>query len=647
MKKLGLVLSGGGGKGSYEIGVWRYLKEIGLDKKISVISGTSVGGLNAALMGTEDYENAECIWKYKINREVILTPHDDKMKKIATVGVSAVDGATLGFHAGQAIGVMAEGLNCIVPGLGVAAHAAIVTASTAAGGVLSTVNQAVTDGFFSREGLLEIFKHVKLDKIADSKKSIYVTCTLEKPVVDKVLLGDERERISFRLNNYNAEGIKKLLLATSAIPGVFRPEIIEGNKYYDGGFKAFFKNGKIISYMDNVPLTPAADEHCTHVIVVYLEPNPNKAIIRDDYGYMALRKNSIEMIEIKPSKDLGGILDGTLNFDKEAAQRNIELGYSDAKNKYGKILEKLLKEFSDITEVKQNPIETILKKYIYDMTGFNKEPVYTKEELPAVEAEVKALIKESSYEINFSDVIGYISSRKMIITRDGLLFKNENAFYYVLYDEIEKIEVPVAQGRAKLGEGVELSLSGKFSKFPETNIIIKNNFLVPSYNSTAVNKFLNEVVKSKKNDLDSDEKKEAIRKIIIEYIKKSSDKLMNFVLINDNPSLLKKVERSLSSCDSNLGINDILAYKDLSLFGNGADFFILTEEGIHYKSSGQDYCYIEYENIMEIMCNKTVTILDKRMITTGFIDIPKYLDLDYLNDKTSLYECLEKIKQLF
>lgn len=50
MKKLGLVLSGGGGKGSYEIGVWRYLKEIGLDKKISVISGTSVGGLNAALI---------------------------------------------------------------------------------------------------------------------------------------------------------------------------------------------------------------------------------------------------------------------------------------------------------------------------------------------------------------------------------------------------------------------------------------------------------------------------------------------------------------------------------------------------------------------------------------------------------------------
>ena len=28
-KKLGLVLAGGGGKGSYQIGVWKYLNEIG------------------------------------------------------------------------------------------------------------------------------------------------------------------------------------------------------------------------------------------------------------------------------------------------------------------------------------------------------------------------------------------------------------------------------------------------------------------------------------------------------------------------------------------------------------------------------------------------------------------------------------------
>ena len=59
MESLGLVFSGGGGKGSYEIGVWKYLHEIGLDKNITAVSGTSVGALNAALFVGSSYEKAE------------------------------------------------------------------------------------------------------------------------------------------------------------------------------------------------------------------------------------------------------------------------------------------------------------------------------------------------------------------------------------------------------------------------------------------------------------------------------------------------------------------------------------------------------------------------------------------------------------
>ena len=32
--KIGLVLSGGGGKGAYELGVWKALKELKIDKYI-------------------------------------------------------------------------------------------------------------------------------------------------------------------------------------------------------------------------------------------------------------------------------------------------------------------------------------------------------------------------------------------------------------------------------------------------------------------------------------------------------------------------------------------------------------------------------------------------------------------------------------
>ena len=46
---LGLVLAGGGGKGAYQVGVWKALSEYGLAQRVTVISGTSVGALNGAL----------------------------------------------------------------------------------------------------------------------------------------------------------------------------------------------------------------------------------------------------------------------------------------------------------------------------------------------------------------------------------------------------------------------------------------------------------------------------------------------------------------------------------------------------------------------------------------------------------------------
>ena len=57
---IGLVLNGGGGKGAYQIGVWKHLKE----KSISFeyISGTSAGGLNAALIASGDLDKAVGLW---------------------------------------------------------------------------------------------------------------------------------------------------------------------------------------------------------------------------------------------------------------------------------------------------------------------------------------------------------------------------------------------------------------------------------------------------------------------------------------------------------------------------------------------------------------------------------------------------------
>ena len=62
-KRIGLVLAGGGGKGAYHIGVWKALKEFGIEQSIGAVAGTSVGALNAALFAQGDYKIAESVWK--------------------------------------------------------------------------------------------------------------------------------------------------------------------------------------------------------------------------------------------------------------------------------------------------------------------------------------------------------------------------------------------------------------------------------------------------------------------------------------------------------------------------------------------------------------------------------------------------------
>ncbi|HOJ63270.1 MAG TPA: patatin-like phospholipase family protein [Spirochaetota bacterium] len=69
-----LVLSGGGAKGSYQIGVWRALRELNI--KINAIIGCSVGSLNGALMILDEYEKALELWENISTDKVVDIPSD-------------------------------------------------------------------------------------------------------------------------------------------------------------------------------------------------------------------------------------------------------------------------------------------------------------------------------------------------------------------------------------------------------------------------------------------------------------------------------------------------------------------------------------------------------------------------------------------
>ena len=61
MTKLGLVLSGGGAKGAYQIGAYRALRKLG--KNPEIITGTSVGAINGLLIVQGDLYKAVKLWK--------------------------------------------------------------------------------------------------------------------------------------------------------------------------------------------------------------------------------------------------------------------------------------------------------------------------------------------------------------------------------------------------------------------------------------------------------------------------------------------------------------------------------------------------------------------------------------------------------
>ncbi len=56
----GLVLSGGGTKGAFEMGVWRALQELNI--QTPCVIGTSVGAINAAIIAQNDFEKAYDFW---------------------------------------------------------------------------------------------------------------------------------------------------------------------------------------------------------------------------------------------------------------------------------------------------------------------------------------------------------------------------------------------------------------------------------------------------------------------------------------------------------------------------------------------------------------------------------------------------------
>lgn len=257
-----LTLAGGGGKGAYEIGVWQALREIGLEKNLIAVSGSSSGALNAALISLNEFDKAKTIWSSIMPKQFLDINYD-----------------------------------------------------TIIGPLNTLVKRTLTAGLCSRDGLIEIIdKYLNLEQLAGARIPAYVSisryssdcidCLSEKPHVEYISLSE-----------VSPDDARQFLLASSAMPYIYPPEVIHGNVYRDGGLA------------DNVPIYPMTSVGADNLIVVKLEP--------DDKVDTSLYSKFKEVVEIIPSREIGDLFDGTLEFTSRNVMFRMLLGYYDTLRTFG------------------------------------------------------------------------------------------------------------------------------------------------------------------------------------------------------------------------------------------------------------------------------------------------------------------------
>lgn len=79
-------------------------------------------------------------------------------------------------------------------------------------------------GIFSREGLVNILRNEMDLSVVKSRQKVYATATRASNKVVEF----------FSLNTLKPDELINILLASSALPGIFSREYINGKEYYDG-----------------------------------------------------------------------------------------------------------------------------------------------------------------------------------------------------------------------------------------------------------------------------------------------------------------------------------------------------------------------------------------------------------------------------
>ncbi|GEM_PF-283947 len=256
-KKTGLCLSGGGARGSYEIGAVMALKDAGIYQNIKHFSGASIGAANAAILATSSIEVAKEIWLTMPDNPLIKNQNLKDTLKQRT------------FEEGLYSMQLYEKI--------LSSHIAISSLND------KEVYVAISESGKVTKGISELIKSSIYHFMKKDSKVHYI-----------------------KLNDLDNKLALEVVKASSSIPILFPPIILENRKYYDGGV------------FDNTPVQPLVDAGCEEIILINI----------GSFGSIRKRKLNfpgVTIHEIKSKHRLGSILD----FSKEHALQLIQYGYED------------------------------------------------------------------------------------------------------------------------------------------------------------------------------------------------------------------------------------------------------------------------------------------------------------------------------
>ncbi|MEG0829593.1 MAG: patatin-like phospholipase family protein [Anaerovoracaceae bacterium] len=263
--KNSLVLSGGGSRGGYEIGVWKALRE--LNFPIHIVTGASVGAINGGMIVQNTFDESVALWQELETHMVFdIDVDEDRTKE-------------------QSAKKRLNGFDFEVGGMSPVE-------------ALAYAREIVTKGGAGSSGLKDLLDKYIDEKLIRESPIEFGIVTVEFPSMKPHYLFKE-DIPHGKMKDY-------ILASASCFPAV-QPTTIQGKKYIDGG------------YADVMPIEMAMNKGADNIVGVNLDA---AGFVRKNTIKEA-QEHASKLIIIESHWNLGNFL----IFDKNNTHRIIQLGY--------------------------------------------------------------------------------------------------------------------------------------------------------------------------------------------------------------------------------------------------------------------------------------------------------------------------------